>query len=183
MAHRRAAFNRAWRGWGCGEVARPPCFLDSHETPAKWPNIGDEDRTVPVMLALLVLGAGLGGHDPNVGAHHWTYRGHAVDDPPYFFCLCASDIDGRCVFGCGCVCVDLCVCGQPLTGDRAKDGTYVGHVEPLVENLCSPVLDAWGYGGCPLENLRRVRRVCNTCCPLRSCADHCVQQAQKPACA
>ena len=146
-------------------MARPPCFLDSHETPAKWPNIGDEDRTVPVMLALLVLGAGLGGHDPNVGAHHWTYRGHAVDDPPYFFCLCASDIDGRGVFGCGCVCVDLCVCGQPLTGDRAKDGTYVGHVEPLVENLCSPVLDAWGYGGCPLENLRRVRRVCNTLLP------------------
>lgn len=134
------------------------------------------------MLALLVLGAGLGGHDPNVGAHHWTYRGHAVDDPPYFFCLCASDIDGRGVFGCGCVCVDLCVCGQPLTGDRAKDGTYVGHVEPLVENLCSPVLDAWGYGGCPLENLHRVRRTL-ACCPLRSCADHCVQQAQKPACA
>ena len=38
------------------------------------------------------------------------------------------------------------LCLQALTGDRVKDGNFVGHQTPLVENLCSPVEEAWGYG-------------------------------------
>jgi len=92
-------------------------------------------------------------HDSFAGQpHHWTWVSHAVGcRAPGPLCRAAAHGALHCTWW-----LSACVhTAQALTGDRKKDGTYVGHVEASHSKLCAPVHNSWGYGMCYTLAVRR----------------------------